>query len=183
MAHACVTSAAAAVAACCPICPHTTPSRKFHLSAHYSSVHHTLPRTDATVVSVRPPPHPNTQPHLNSVESCMSLGLNMTRDFSSPFLQPCSPPPNIPDQLDPPQKKTPEPPPLQNTHLNSVKSCMSLGLNMTRDFSNPFLKPLRRTSRQEAGTLLVSPTKFITNGVAGRLMMSVGVPDCKGGKW
>jgi hypothetical protein len=60
---------------------------------------------------------------------------------------------------------------------------MSLGLNMTRDFSNPFLKPLRRTSRQEAGTLLVSPTKFITNGVAGRLMMSVGVPDCKGGKW
>jgi hypothetical protein len=24
----------------------------------------------------------------------------------------------------------------------------------------------------------VSPTKFITNGVAGRLMMSLGVPDC-----
>jgi hypothetical protein len=52
---------------------------------------------------------------------------------------------------------------------------------MTRDFSRPFLKPLRLTSRHEAGTLLVSPTKFITKGVAGRLMMSVGVPDCGAG--
>jgi hypothetical protein len=49
---------------------------------------------------------------------------------------------------------------------------------MTRDLARPFLKPLRRTNRQLAGTLLVSPTKFITKGVAGRLMMSVGVPDC-----
>jgi hypothetical protein len=66
------------------------------------------------------------------------------------------------------------------THLNSVNSCMSDGLNITRARSSLFLKPLRRTSRQPAGTLLVSPTKFITKGVAGRLMMSVGVPDCRG---
>lgn len=55
---------------------------------------------------------------------------------------------------------------------------MSEGLNITRARPSLFLKPLRRTSRQPAGTLFVSPTKFITNGVAGRLMMSVGVPDC-----
>lgn len=37
---------------------------------------------------------------------------------------------------------------------------------------------LRRTSKQPAGTAFVSPTNFMTKGVAGPRMMSVGVPCC-----